>query len=1504
MINLAPRFQTLELLGRGGMGEVWRVRCERTDQEVALKVCLSPDETGRLQFRQEFWVMSTLRHPSLIPALEAGETEDGRPFFTMPIVRGTDASPGMPEAQVRAWLPGVLSALDFLHQRGFVHGDIKPENIRLTDDGGVRLMDLGLLRRSGRPAPISGTLAYVPPELVLGRAVDGRSDLYMLGAVLYELLAGVAPFSSARTDALLRAHVSQHPAPLRQVIPAVSLEMDSVVARLLEKNPADRFASGQEVLAALGLESADDESATLWTPPLLGREVLQRDLEAWSVQAAPDPPLRAIQGGAGFGKTRLLEELVAFARLQGEVCVLGAGMGSEATPYQALAPWVSHLWELAAADVRERLGPFLTTVLPHLADQAARSLEGSAERTRFFDSVALLAEHVAPRLTWCLDDVERLDSDSSDLVLFLKKRGETLQWRWLVAGRDLPEKMVESAPVATLAAFSPEQSRGLLATMLGGKVPEAVALQAIALAEGVPGSVELLARHWAQQGILKKRRGQWYVTREGDLVASGGIEGLADSSWTTLESAARSLLDLAAVLGERASLADLAQLSGLDDTAFFAARSALEQAGLLLAEDGAYRFLRPGQMPRILAAWDPSARREQHARIAVFFEARTPLADCVRRRDLGTLLRIAGHWVEAGRLGEAWPWVEAATRLCLTRGTTTTVISLVNAMHTSSDLQPRVLLALAGLEVYILRHQGQLDEAIARYDDGLLDRFVAQSDREAGEHLITYATMVQQKGRYDQAAEKTRLGIERARRVQDWATVVRGQFGLGRMHYFQGDSVQAVAQIEEAIALARQHGLTSSLPPMLSLAGYILSSAGEAEMPRAMALMTEGLKLAREEDNLYDSAEALNNLGNVLMAGGKFSAAKRYFEEYLVLCERMALPGEETFAHLNVASVALELGYLADATYHTDVALKICRPAGRRFPEAFAMVTQGALKIQAGEPDAGLALIQASLDLTREISNRYLESQVLAFQAEAAMLTGQLDWAESLLAQLEADPANSEHSEQAARLARVRAGLDSVRDAAAFLRRAEAAAGSDAPLPGVTLHVLRWGGCAALRGGEAERAERLLRAAAALAEAEQIKGVALEVEILRALAAEAQGAYGRMADRLARATALAEETRATHAQQWIALLRAYMPSGSLSQSQAALGYLHAWRQRLPRESVSAALQLECRDLILAQEATCEMSQRTTGLAAAMCEVSAASTPEDVIRVALGALLTLFTARSVHVATFQGSGLSGLESAGTLVDNEREAILAAAWDVHATGEERLLQLEGQHGHEPSAVLAVPLPAQDRLRVWILHVPQRPDLEPAAVRQAVAFVARMAANKLDLAHAESREGGGSVSASLALQAAKAALDGNDPMERVSALAAETLRAFNARRLLLLAQEGGRMRCEVAFGPDAEVLNPEWQIFTKGLARQVFNEKKPQFFDATEGDGGPTRASVRALDLHYVLVAPLSQGDVTRGVLYLDLEHGVSSEAHALETLEALAGVWAAMSKVIAATALPQT
>jgi len=260
------------LLGRGGMGVVYRAEDQRPGtrgRKVALKVLapeLSADERFRQRFERESQMAASLDHPNIVPVFEAGDV-DGLLYIAMRHVGGEDLHSLLrrtgalaPERAV-VIMAQVAAALDAAHSRGLVHRDVKPGNILLigADDPEaaphVYLTDFGLTKRAASRSGLTmtgqfvGTIEYVAPEQIEGKDIDGRTDVYALGCVLFEMLTGTPPFRADQDAAMLWAHLTQDPPKASERRPGVPERLDPVVIKAMAKAPPDRYASCREMVA-------------------------------------------------------------------------------------------------------------------------------------------------------------------------------------------------------------------------------------------------------------------------------------------------------------------------------------------------------------------------------------------------------------------------------------------------------------------------------------------------------------------------------------------------------------------------------------------------------------------------------------------------------------------------------------------------------------------------------------------------------------------------------------------------------------------------------------------------------------------------------------------------------------------------------------------------------------------------------------------------------------------------------------------------------------------------------------------------------------------------------------------------------------------------------------------------------------------------------------------------------------------------------------------------------
>ncbi len=284
---LGDRYALDQVIGRGGMAEVWKAHDVRLGREVAVKrlrVDLATDPTFQARFRREAQSAAGLNHPNIVATYDTGEEVDEKtglhvPYIVMELVEGHTLRDLLrQDRRIRPELAlefaqGVLDALAYSHKAGIIHRDIKPANVMITPSGRVKVMDFGIARAVAdtsatmtQTAAVIGTAQYLSPEQARGEQVDNRSDVYAAGCLLYELLVGRPPFIGDSPVSVAYQHVRETPTPPSHLDPELTPAMDAVVLKSLAKSPSDRYQDAKEM--------RDDISRLLAGEPVLAAPVV------------------------------------------------------------------------------------------------------------------------------------------------------------------------------------------------------------------------------------------------------------------------------------------------------------------------------------------------------------------------------------------------------------------------------------------------------------------------------------------------------------------------------------------------------------------------------------------------------------------------------------------------------------------------------------------------------------------------------------------------------------------------------------------------------------------------------------------------------------------------------------------------------------------------------------------------------------------------------------------------------------------------------------------------------------------------------------------------------------------------------------------------------------------------------------------------------------------------------------------------------------------------------
>jgi diguanylate cyclase (GGDEF)-like protein len=907
-------FELLGELGRGGRTVTYRVR--RASGIYAMKILLwhGGEELPVRAFRREAALLASVNHPGLVRVHEVGVAH-GRPYLVMDHVDGRPLSGllargGLPVDRLIRVGIDVASALGAAHRARLVHRDIKPDNILISPDGRAHVIDFGLAVRPGDldEASTAGTLRYSAPEQagMLHRPVDGRSDLYALGAVLYECAVGQPPFTVRDVGDLLRMQATT-PAPDPRASRAdLPPALAGVIARLLAKDPDDRYQTAAGLGADLGRIARGDNDFVLgladqprarpdWA--LIGRDPeLASLLRVWArAHDGTGGSAALVLGAPGSGKSRLAREVATVARRHGGLVLVAKCEPEEGVPLGPLRRAIEHhlagIATLTAPDraaaldrVRAAAGssasllrglsPALDEVLaaPQLSDDD-RQLQFGAAVAGF---LAGLADAAGGGLLH-VEDVQWLDAATRRVVAHLGERLAESRLCVLATGRDGAEYataigLMRSAVggdferTVTLGPLTTAMVGGLVSAAAGGlAVDDSIAASLTARCDGNAFTLLQYLDALLDGGVLRPDWGRWRLDPDSlhSVALSGSGVELILRRMDGLDPDSRYVLGVGAVHGSTFEGAVVAEACGLTRHRVLEVADGAAWRNVIEPRSGGrYAFLHDQIRAALLGQFDPATLRSVHRRIA-------DALDRTGRTDPGAVFALARH-CELGTSDPPSPGdqPERTYRACLAAG------RLALADHAPA-------------------------EAL-----GYLERAAATADR-AGigvdfDLLFLLATAQHRGGRFADAIETAWLGHVRARSPVERARILALAAQAMQTAWRSTEEARLVHQALSELGRTPANGL-----PML-----IVSTLWTFLMGRLCRLSRIGYGTARGVDRELFELEA------ALCAAGAWACARQLAPARSIMftlretypASRLGSGREEAKLEIGLAFITMSVG--------------------------------------------------------------------------------------------------------------------------------------------------------------------------------------------------------------------------------------------------------------------------------------------------------------------------------------------------------------------------------------------------------------------------------------------------------------------------------------------------------------------------------------------------------------------------------------------------------------------
>ncbi|GAB4162990.1 MAG: hypothetical protein Fur005_22100 [Roseiflexaceae bacterium] len=1039
-ILLTPRYQLLELIGHGSMGAVSRAYDRLSGREVALKQVLLPPDLPADQQQQEllilaheFQVLASLRHPHIISVLDYGFDSQRQPFFTMDLL--THAQPihvagaTSPLSQQIGLILQGLEALAYLHRRGVLHHDLKPENM-LVIDGQVRLLDFGLavLSSQRREHDAFGTFIYLAPEVIDGHPYTEQADLYSLGVIAYHLLIGQHPFQ-AETIAAYLDQVFEAPPDMAPLADRPALA--AVLSQLLAKNPADRPASAHATIEALcqaiGIPSSSGNQAIresyLQAAAFVGREhELTVLMQAFPAAQAGRGHCFLIGGESGVGKSRLLDEIRTQALVAGFQVVRGQAVEGGGLPYQL---WREPLRQcMLGSELSDLEAGVLKAIIPDLESLLGRVVS---------DATPLIGEAGQQRLILTITDL--LSRQQHPMVLLL----EDLHWssESLLPLQRLQER-IERLPVVIIATYRhdeapqlPEQIPHNTLLMLPRLSANETALLSQAMLGAIgsqPELVELLQRETEGNSFFLVEVVRALAEEAGNLseiqritlprtVLAGGIQQVVRRRLAHVPSWAQAGLALAAILGRQIDLAIIRH--ALPDLPLEAWLQACADVAVLEINQERWRFthdkLREGVLHDLPAIHHQQLHQQalhaiEHAHqhdLALYYADLAnhagAAADSERERHYSYL---AGSQAAAQyRNTRALELLNRALQLSATDDPAA-LFAILRERERIYDLLgqrtlqrqdlDQLMLLAAQLErpneqIYTAWRELEYLNAIGERSTVLAQAPVVSTQAHAaGDHILeaqirlTWATACVPLGQYGTAYEQLELAHHQIELLDLPALEAQRLSKLGFVRLYQGQFQEARDLLSNALGLHQQLGdRRGQLPALINLSWIVheLGDWGASEQ-----FLNRGIDIAHTIGARSEEGFLLSSLSNLMCHHyGDLDRAINLAHASLQIGKQINNYTCQIIAMANIGSFLAQDEQYAAAQPWVEQALAITQQIGEQRLEGFVQLTSGHIATEPGQFAQAEQHYATALQINRQVGNPGVVAEVQAGIARLAL---------------------------------------------------------------------------------------------------------------------------------------------------------------------------------------------------------------------------------------------------------------------------------------------------------------------------------------------------------------------------------------------------------------------------------------------------------------------------------------------------------------------------------------
>jgi len=1015
--TFSGRYEILENLGKGGLGEVHRALDLWNKREVALKVATAEElaEDGEQSFKSEFLLLKELVHPGIVEVYDFGYNEDGRPYFSMEYVKGKGIDEAFKERGygfLYRFIWEISEVLGYLHARGIVHCDLKKDNLKVVESSfGIKLLDFGLSEKIGSRIgrQLKGTLDYMAPEVFSGGNLDGRTDLYSLGVILYEVVTSQLPFPSEDPIRVVAGHLEGKAKPPRKINPKIPAGLSQLIMKLLSKSPEKRYRNVQQLKAIaenqIKHKKQIDQSKLLYSHIHSGRVVAREKefsetLKVLKQGVGLKGKIVLLEGETGIGKSVFLAELKVRAELEGLLLIDSRCLEGDLDSC------------LPATEVVHNLTGYLKSCFPFLIDRLGdmagfpESKTGN-EDTVTDSSVDVSAAHKDNHLgkltdflieislttpfVLCIDDIHLAASGTLRFVELLSKKIEKSRIFLCITSRleaaksngklNLLFDRLKSNPAfcqLQLKSFSLEETKEYLASkFLGADLPAELVSYIYHYTSGNLFFMTELAKYLIKSSIIILRDGRWEFDLK-NLYKLDVPRKVETVIWDNIKRYDRNvirLLSLASVIGERFDLRYMRHLSGYDEEAillviFLLLRDRLLRKTTDPSKGGiCYEFSSKSLQSLLYEKINRKTKAELHHRVAVLLEN-----DFVKGKDQ-PVEEVAYHYNRTQDHLKACHFSLLAAKKAKEKfANRQTLMYLSKALRSSRLIKGAKERQYKQLEILaergdLYRETGKSNKALESYISSLtMARLLKDANRIAYLCRRIGATY-QNKRSYKQGIVYLKEALRSYRILKAAQGEADTLNELGITHWINFEYGEALNYYRKALGIMSALHNNKGQAKLLNNTGLIYR--GQGKYKKCLDYFRRFLKVARRLQDSILISNALNNLGVAYWGLGKYDLAESYYLEALKVASKI---GDQKLIYdylHNLGDVAQRKGELDKALEYNVQSLSSAKKAEIRTGQALQYV--GMTKLEMGKYSEAKRYLEESMEATEQTKD--LESQ-------------------------------------------------------------------------------------------------------------------------------------------------------------------------------------------------------------------------------------------------------------------------------------------------------------------------------------------------------------------------------------------------------------------------------------------------------------------------------------------------------------------------------------------------